>query len=179
MCILIIEAAASSTDFLVTSIKGHLYFLKVFFAFSISFVMFSIFSIFDIEIRGQIALYLLVGGAYLSHRHEKNEEERIEVVMKQNERLDALELQQHKQGDANRRIAKLEDEIVSLEDDMIDVMKCESLKDDLFDALLKRDEKRHKEVQEFLQILAGEKLISLYSLTPTSFGISEKSTYAI
>ena len=41
------------------------------------------------------------------------------------------------------------------------------------------DEKRHKEVQEFLQILAREKSISLFSLTPTSFSIKEKSIYAI
>ena len=105
--------------------------------------MFSIFSIFDIDERGQLAIYILVAGGYLSHKQEEREEKRIEIIMKQNERLDALELQQHKQGDANRRIAKLEDEIVSLEDDMIDVMGCESLKDDLFNALLKRDEKRH------------------------------------
>lgn len=115
------------------------------FFFVIIFGMFSIFSIFDIEERGQIALYLLVAGAYLSYREEKKEKERIEVVMKQNERLDALELQQHKQRGANRRIAKLEDEVVALEDDMIDVMGCESLKDDLFNALLKRDEKRRKD----------------------------------
>ena len=115
------------------------------FFFVIVFGMFSIFSIFDIEERGQIALYLLVAGAYLSYREEKKEKERIEVVMKQNERLDALELQQHKQRGANRRIAKLEDEVVALEDDMIDVMGCESLKDDLFNALLKRDEKRRKD----------------------------------
>jgi hypothetical protein len=43
------------------------------------------------------------------------------------------------------RIAKLENDVVSLEDDMIDVMGCESLKDDLFNALLKRDEKRLKD----------------------------------
>ena len=107
--------------------------------------MFSIFSIFDIEERGQIVLYLLVAGAYLNHHQEKREKKRIEIVMKQNERLDALELQQYKQRDANGRIAKLENDVVSLEDDMIDVMKCESLKDDLFNALLKRDEKRRKD----------------------------------
>ena len=113
--------------------------------FLIVFGMFSIFSIFDIEERGQIVLYLLVAGAYLNHHQEKREKKRIEIVMKQNERLDALELQQYKQRDANGRIAKLENDVVSLEDDMIDVMKCESLKDDLFNALLKRDEKRRKD----------------------------------
>ena len=115
------------------------------FFFVIVIGMFSIFSIFDIEERGQIALYLLVAGAYLSHREEKKEEKRIEIVTKQNERLDALELQQYKLRDANRRIDKLEDEIVSLEDDMIDVMGCESLKDDLFNALLKRDKAGYKD----------------------------------
>src|SRR5210317_2532894 len=41
-CIFIMDAAVSSTDFLVTSIDGHLYFRKVFFASSISFLIFSI-----------------------------------------------------------------------------------------------------------------------------------------
>src|SRR6056300_933263 len=36
------EAAVSSTDFLVTSITGHLYFLNVFLASSISYLIFSI-----------------------------------------------------------------------------------------------------------------------------------------
>ena len=83
------------------------------FFFVIVFGMFSIFSIFDIEERGQIALYLLVAGAYLSHREEEKEEKRIAVVMKQNERLDALELQQYKLRDANKRIAELEKELKS------------------------------------------------------------------
>ena len=78
------------------------------FFFVIVFGMFSIFSIFDIEERGQIALYLLVAGAYLSHHEEKKEKKRIEIVTKQNERLDALELQQYKLRDANMRIAELE-----------------------------------------------------------------------
>ena len=98
-----------------------------------------------VEQSTRILIGILVAGAFLSHHESEKEEKRIEIVMKQNERLDALELQQHKQRDANRRIAKLEDEILSLEDDMIDVMGCESLKDDLFNALLKRDEKRHKD----------------------------------
>ena len=34
------------------------------------------------------------------------------------------------------------------------------------------DEKRHKEIQSFLQILASEKKIELFSLTPTTFSIS-------
>ena len=38
-CILIIDAAVSSTDFLVTSITGHLYFLKVFLAMFTSFLI--------------------------------------------------------------------------------------------------------------------------------------------
>ena len=76
--------------------------------------MFSIFSIFDIDERGQLAIYILVAGGYLSHKQEEREEKRIEIIMKQNERLDALELQQHKQRDANRRIAKLEDEVKKL-----------------------------------------------------------------
>lgn len=84
--------------------------------YSIVLGMFSVFSIFDIEERSQIAVYLLVAGAYLSHREEKKEEKRIEVVMKQNERLEALELQQYKLRDANKCIARLEAEIVSLED---------------------------------------------------------------
>lgn len=75
---------------------------------------------------------------------QKQEDKHIEIIMKQNERLDALELQQYKLRDANRRIDKLEDEIVSLEDDMIDVRGCESLKDDLFNALLKRDKAGYK-----------------------------------
>ncbi len=115
------------------------------FFFVIVFGMFSIFSIFDIEERGQIALYLLVAGAYLNHHQEKREKKRIEIVMKQNERLDALELQQYKLRDANRRIDKLENDVVSLEDDMIDVMGCESLKHDLFNALLKRDKAGYKD----------------------------------
>ena len=78
------------------------------FFFVIVFGMFSIFSIFDIEERGQIALYLLVAGAYLSHREEKKEKKRIEIVTKQNERLDALESQLYKLRDANIRIAELE-----------------------------------------------------------------------
>ena len=41
------------------------------------------------------------------------------------------------------------------------------------------EEKRHKEVQAFLQILASEKVVELCSLTPTSFSIPEKSIYAI
>ena len=83
------------------------------FFFAIVLGMFSIFSIFNVEERGQIALYLLVAGAYLSYREEKKEEKRIEVVMKQNERLEALELQQYKLRDANARIAELEKELKS------------------------------------------------------------------
>lgn len=41
------------------------------------------------------------------------------------------------------------------------------------------EEKRHKEVQAFLQILATQSSIKLVSLTPTSFNIPEKSIYAI
>ena len=88
---------------------------------------------------------IVVVGIILALIVSEKEDMDRKIIEKIDERLDALELQQHKQRDANRRIAKLEDEVVSLEDDMIDVMKCESLKDDLFNALLKRDEKRRKD----------------------------------
>lgn len=86
----------------------------------------------------------IAGVALFYFEVQKQEDKHIEIIMKQNERLDALELQQYKLRDANRRIDKLEDEIVSLEDDMIDVRGCESLKDDLFNALLKRDKAGYK-----------------------------------
>src|SRR5210317_2234953 len=59
-CIFIIDAAVSSTDFLVTSIDGHLYFRNVFFASSISFLMFSIFVyfIFSVSFREFILFFL-------------------------------------------------------------------------------------------------------------------------
>jgi 4-hydroxy 2-oxovalerate aldolase len=41
------------------------------------------------------------------------------------------------------------------------------------------EDDRHKEMQEFLQILALEMEIELHSLTPTSFTIPELSIYAI
>ncbi len=41
------------------------------------------------------------------------------------------------------------------------------------------EDQRHKEMQEFLQILASETTIELHSLTPTSFAIPELSIYAI
>ena len=100
---------------------------------------------FDVDQTTRNWIAIVVVGLFLTHIASEKEDKGRKIIEKIDERLDALELQQHKQRNANRRIAKLEDEIVSLEDDMIDVMKCESLKDDLFDALLKRDEKRHKD----------------------------------
>jgi hypothetical protein len=100
---------------------------------------------FDASQSTKIWFIAIAGVALFNLEEEKKEEKRIEIVMKQNERLDALELQQYKLRDANLRIAKLENDVVSLEDDMIDVMGCESLKDDLFNALLKRDKAGYKD----------------------------------
>lgn len=41
------------------------------------------------------------------------------------------------------------------------------------------EDNRYKEMQAFLQILAGEKMVEIYSLTPTTFSIPELSIYAI
>src|SRR6056300_871398 len=59
-CILIIDAAVSSTDFLVTSIDGHLYFWKVFFASKISFLIFSmlVYFVFSVSLKEFILFFL-------------------------------------------------------------------------------------------------------------------------
>src|SRR5210317_256190 len=58
--IFIIDAAVSSTDFLVTSIDGHLYFWKVFFASIISFLIFSIlvYFVFSVSFNEFILFFL-------------------------------------------------------------------------------------------------------------------------
>ena len=65
---------------------------------------------FDASQSTKLWFIAIAGVALFNLEEEKKEEKRIEIVMKQNERLDALELQQYKLRDANERIHELEKE---------------------------------------------------------------------
>ena len=70
---------------------------------------------FDVDQSTRNWIAIVVVGLFLTHIASEKEDKDRKIIEKIDERLDALELQQHKQRDANRRIAELEEQLESIQ----------------------------------------------------------------
>jgi hypothetical protein len=70
---------------------------------------------FDVDQSTRNWIAIVVVGLFLTHIASEKEDKDRKIIEKIDERLDALELQQYKQRDANRRIAELEEQLESIQ----------------------------------------------------------------